>query len=471
MQSSSVQYNDLNPEFRWDAEYYRRDILERIAILSKRKHGILKDLAEFVVGPFGSTITSEQYVPDSDFKYIRNKDIDEFYVKQDELISIPESIYRKLPQFQIRENDLIFTVVGTLGKVAIARHKCLQSLFSCKSTLIRTKAINPFYLATYLNSPTGRLLSLRGKRGAIQEGLNLSDIRDIRILLPSELFQRMIEGIIRTALAAHDESTAIFLGAERSLIPALGLSDWQPRHRLSFIGNYQDTHAAGRIDAEYFQPKYGELVTAIQKYPGGYGHLGSLVSIKKCVEVGSEAYEESGIPFIRVSNLSPFGISQEKCISEALYAELQQHQPEKGEILLSKDATPGIAHHLRDNPPRMIPSGGILRLKVRGKCINADYLALVLNSILVKQQINRDVGGSVILHWRPEQVKNTIIPLLPPEQQEMIASKVTESFRLRQQAKHLLDAAKRAVEIAIEQDEPAARKWLDTEMVKAGQQA
>ena len=44
----------------------------------------------------------------------------------------------------------------------------------------------------------------------------------------------------------------------------------------------------------------------------------------------------------------------------------------------------------------MIPSGGILRLKNKTDRINNDYLTLVLNSILTKEQANRDVGGSLI---------------------------------------------------------------------------
>jgi len=135
----------------------------------------------------------------------------------------------------------------------------------------------------------------------------------------------------------------------------------------------------------------------------------------------------------------------------------------KNQILFSKDATPGIAHYLDEKPRKMIPSGGILRLKNKSDRINNEYLTLVLNSILTKEQINRDVGGSVILHWRPDQVKETVIPILAEERQTEIQQKVTESFSLRKQSKHLLECAKRAVEIAIEQDEQTAIKCLENE--------
>ena len=44
----------------------------------------------------------------------------------------------------------------------------------------------------------------------------------------------------------------------------------------------------------------------------------------------------------------------------------------------------------------MIPSSGILRLRRKDNRVNDEYLTLVLNSMLVKEQVNRDVGGSAI---------------------------------------------------------------------------
>jgi type I restriction enzyme S subunit len=183
---------------------------------------------------------------------------------------------------------------------------------------------------------------------------------------------------------------------------------------------------------------------------------------------------------VRVSNISPFEITEEKYISEALYNELtpeekdvpfaksKNHQPEQGEILFSKDGTPGIAHYLKEQPPKMIPSGGILRLKSKTNRVNNEYLTLVLNSVLTQEQVNRDVGGSIILHWRPDQVKQTVVPILSDAKQQEIQQRVTESFNLRKQSKHLLECAKKAVEMAIEKDEQTAIDWLKAQTQSIG---
>ena len=260
---------------------------------------------------------------------------------------------------------------------------------------------------------------------------------------------------------ANRRSEQLFNEAQTLLLSELGLTDWESKHQLAFVRNYSDTVRAKRIDAEYHQPKYEEVVKAVKDYSGGFDTLGGLATVTKCIEVGSNEYVSAGIPFVRVSNLSPFEITQEKYISEKLYAEIKQHQPEQGEILFSKDATPGIAYHLREEPKKMVPSGGILRLRLTDQRINNDYLTLVLNSLLTKEQVNRDVGGSVILHWRPDQVKEVVIPILPNDKQILIQKKISESFSMRKNSKYLLECAKQAVEIAIEQDEKTAIKWLE----------
>ncbi|MDQ6988169.1 MAG: hypothetical protein Q9M25_10235, partial [Mariprofundaceae bacterium] len=297
--------------------------------------------------------------------------------------------------------------------------------------------------------------------------LILPDLRQLRVSRLSQYFESIINDLALKGHSKATESKDVYQQAQAFLLSELGLTNWQPDHKLSFIKKYSDLDQADRIDAEFFQPKYAEIVSEIKSYSGGWDSLKNLVTMKKCVEVGSGEYLDKGIPFVRVSNLSPFEISEEKYISEELYAELSQHQPKQGEILLSKDGSPGIACHLPDNPKKMIPSGGILRLKLKDDRLNADYLTLVLNSLLTQEQVQRDCGGSIILHWRPDQVKETLIPILPSEKQLDIQQKVTESFNMKMQSKHLLECAKRAVEIAIEQDEQVAMQWLQAQTSEA----
>ena len=294
----------------------------------------------------------------------------------------------------------------------------------------------------------------------------------IKVYIPEKFFEEKISILIEESILLNRASKTTYKQAQELLLTELGLKDWEPKHRLIFIKNYSEIAQAGRIDAEYFQPKYDEIIKAIKSYKGDWGTLGDLVEIKKSIEVGSDEYLDEGVPFIRVGNISPFEISEEKYISEKLYDKLtpnqqnvafeksDNYQPQQGEILFSKDGSPGIAYYLKDKPRKMIVSGGILRLRNKTNRVENEYLTLLLNSVLVQQQIRRDTGGSIILHWRPDQVKRTVVPILPKAKQQEIQQKVSESFALRKKSKQLLENAKRAIEIAIEQDEQSAITWL-----------
>ncbi|MFQ6063284.1 MAG: restriction endonuclease subunit S, partial [Methanosarcinales archaeon] len=142
----------------------------------------------------------------------------------------------------------------------------------------------------------------------------------------------------------------------------------------------------------------------------------------------------------------------QKYISEELYQQLKNgYEPRVGDFLLTKDATPGIAYVIKEPIERIIASG-ILRLTINEGEINKEYLALCINSIIGKMQIERDGGGSVITHWRPEQIKKLQVPILPKETQQKIASFVQQSHEARRKAKELLEEAKRNVEEAIENE-------------------
>ena len=84
MQYSIGRYQDLNSEVRIDAEYYRREILSRLDVLDQRNKDDLGNLVSFVIGPFGSTVTVDQYVESSKYKYVRNKDIGDFRIADNE---------------------------------------------------------------------------------------------------------------------------------------------------------------------------------------------------------------------------------------------------------------------------------------------------------------------------------------------------------------------------------------------------
>ncbi|MHB2150142.1 restriction endonuclease subunit S domain-containing protein [Calditrichota bacterium LG25] len=472
MECLTIDYSYTQKEdgtFRLDAEHYRKKYLDiRNKLLS---FGAIQ-LKELIIRPImtGHTpsMKREEYYGGK-IKFIKTDNLREFNITENYTHMLTDIGNEIIKRSALKENDIIVTIIGAtydiVGRACLIQKKDLPANINQNIALIRvSKRITPEFLTVYLNTYYGRNYLWFLSRQTEQVNLNCREIEKLLVPKCSDRFQLIITNIYEKSFSLIEKSKYLYQQAQTLLLSELGLLDWQPKHQLSFIKNFSDTQKAGRIDAEYFQPKYEEIIEAIKSYSGGWDTLGNLVSVKKCVEVGSDEYLNEGIPFIRVSNLSPFEITEEKYISEELYLKLSEHQPQKGEILLSKDATPGIAYYINEEPKKMIPSGGILRLKLIDNSFNEETLTTILNSLIVQEQIKRDVVGSVILHWRPDQVKNTLIPILSDPVQEEIKQKIIESFNLRKQSKHLLEAAKRAVEIGIEEGEDTAMEWLNKEV-------
>ncbi|KPN72012.1 restriction endonuclease subunit S [Neisseria sp. 83E34] len=211
----------------------------------------------------------------------------------------------------------------------------------------------------------------------------------------------------------------------------------------------QSFGSSGRLDAEYYQPKFDRLLTHIRKQK--YARLGDLVDLSKSVEPGSEAYRDEGIPFVRVADLSEFGIAPtDKFLSPENFHDVIR--PKKDTLLLSKDGTVGIAYRVPQNM-NVITSGAIVHLNIKPQyreTLLPDYLALVLNSPAVRLQAERDAGGSIIQHWKPSEIKEVLIPILPLSMQKDISDKVQYSFMLKKQSENLLEETKKRVEQEIE---------------------
>ena len=240
------------------------------------------------------------------------------------------------------------------------------------------------------------------------------------------------------------------------------MDNFKPSNEKVAIKTFNESFGlSGRLDAEFYQTKYDDLKNFLDTLTTY--RLGELVNIFKSIEPGSDCYENEGIPFIRVSDVNKFEIAAPEIKLAGHYDETLF--PRKDTILFSKDGSIGIAYKVREDLTA-ITSGALLHLTVKDKSfILPDYLTLVLNSKVVQMQAEQDANGAIIQHWKPDDIKKVIVPVVALDIQEKIAAQVKESFRLRSESEKFLSMAKRAVELAIERGEDFALKFLEEEKI------
>ena len=454
MTFSIIQKSQLEGADRIDAEYYQHEYLHLAELLKKSKkisevaytcdlqsNGAFKQIFEIL------NDGKEKTIP-----YIRSENVGDFFIDKNNLAFISSEAHSRLRKTQTKLNDIVMARKGKIGGATIVTNDAVD--FNSNDNIVNIrikneKFLDPYYFAAFFNCNLGLKEVERQATGNVQPWLSMFQLRNLRLHVPLFSKQLEVREIIKESFEILNNSHTLYLKAENLLLHELGLLDYKPKEELSYIVDYSDTEKVDRIDADYFQPKYTELLEKINK-KNPY-KLSDLVSIKKGFEPGSEVYQNEGKLFIRVSSLSINGIEQkdQKYLSDELYDKLKyDFEPKSGEILLTKDATPGISYFIKESIEGII-SGGILRLKAKID-INMEYLALCINSIIGKMQAERDAGGSIIVHWKPEQIKNILIPVLPNETQEKIADLVKKSHEARKKSQELLEEAKRKVEEMIE---------------------
>ena len=455
MQYSIVNLSEFKADdLRMDAEYWHPVFIENAARLSS--HQKIRDFVSPDIRNIKSTPIN------GDFAYLSDSQISpshlEYKTTSVRWSEAPEQAY-----YLLEKGDVVVSL-RMPDRNAVALLKTDGVVGSRDLAVLRSNGITPEYLFAFCKTDYFvNCLRRANKGGFLYPAGSITDVLDIALLVPSGPFEDLIAKTVKVSISENKRSQQMDTDAESVLLSELRLTDWRPKSRLTFVKNFSDMQRAGRIDSNYFQPRYESVVKAIRNYPGGSATLGDLVTFKRGVEVEKQQTLEAGIPFVRVSDLSPYEVNAEKYISQEHYVDMQERQPQKGDILLSTDGTPGIAYYVHNTPKRMVPSSGILILKNNTDKVGNASLTLILNSILTQEQVDRDVAGSSsIQRWRSEQVAATLIPLLSREKQVEIEQRRSESFQLRHRSKKLLENAKKAVEIAIAQGEQTASNYLES---------
>lgn len=473
---SIVNVSELEGELRIDAEYYDPFYLKNEEKLKSKRWKylgeLLKEKPQYGTTPSGGVFES------SGVPFIRSQDFKDGFVEINQFCTI--EFHNKNKKSTVLAKDILLAVVGaTIGEVGIYMFN-KEANINQNIARLRIDKENPFCIFSFMKTSFFINQLYRFNTGNAQPYLNTFQVISFKIPISSENFQKFIEKLVLKAYEERQKAEQLYKQAEEILLQELGLKNWNLKTKKIKIGGREfeeeenisirmlsEVIKTDRMDAEYWEPKYDEFLERLKK-KAKLEPLKVFLSKKllKGVEVGSDNYQEKGVPFIRVSNLSQFGIIErdQKYIYEELYLDLKdKFKPKKGEILLTKDATPGIAYVLKEDIKGIIASG-IVRLKVNN--VEKEYLALVINSIVGQMQILKEGGGSIISHWKPSQIENLLIPLLDSEIQQKISQLIQQSFKARENSKKLLDISKKSVEIYIEKNEKEGLHYAKRELKK-----
>ena len=295
---------------------------------------------------------------------------------------------------------------------------------------------------------------LRSSSQTAQPHLTITLVRELRVLNASWELKRQALSMVDDAFDADELARKHQLDAEGTLLRAIGLTGWQTPEPLSYVRRSRDTFAAGRLDAEYFRPR----VLALMDLLGRDGlTLGEVAPARHEIFKPREA--GATFDYIEIGDMRNDGtVGATELATTDAPSRATQHV-RAGDVLTStvrpirrlsavvgptQDGAVCSSGFVVLNPIKVSPSTLVTYLRLPGIC---ELMDLHTSASLYPAISERDL-------------LRLPIPHISEAAQQAIDTQVGAAHSAKQRATQLLEAAKRAVEIAIEASEAAALAYV-----------
>ena len=467
MKNSIVNSSKIDLGDRIDAEYFEPSYLENENKLKKLNAKPLSEYCRLVSSAFYPSATG--LYATGEMPFIRCVDCIDYPA----ITSLQNDTFERLPQSFIKENktikvlkneDVVITKVGSPCYASVIYGIEEVALSRTVLGVYKIKDIDPFYLIVYLRSKYGFEQLIRERELTIQYQLTLERVGRILTYKPAnKSFEKLFRDLFIKSQQLGQHSTEKYRKAEEMLLAELNLVDWKPEHRLSFVKNYSDTQSTSRIDAEYFQPKYEEVIKELRKYKKGYGLLTDLVRVK---DKNFTPEEEVVYKYIELANISTNGniIGFTEGIGKDLPTRARR-KVNTGDVIVSsiEGSLESIAL-VNDSLNNALCSTGFY--VVNSENLNSETLLVFLKSRAGQLQLKKGCSGTILTAISKDELARIVIPKIDEKIQKEIKDKIKEMYQAKALSNELLDIAKRSVEMAIERNERKAEEWISSELKK-----
>lgn len=466
------QVNKDNESKRIDSEYFKKEYLENEERLLNLDSIKLENFILKMAG--GATPLGANYL-DIGVPFLRVQNIMQNYFNLNDIVYISKADDEILKRSRLNRGDMLLTITGAYGKAAVVEQDLENANINQHSVKIETKDINPYFLATFINSKYGQLQCDKKITGVTRPALDYQVIRDFLIPQFSQDFQLEIQKLVQDSHKALEDSKRLYKEAQELLYKELELDFKNPLKSLlksslqakkpSELANINDIskkyphlnisvcplskslHKSGRLDSEYYQSKYDAIERKIKDYQGGWGYVKTMFSRNNTTcNFLKDKYKYIEIGDINTSN----GMASFNEIPTNELPANAKIMIEKNDILISKvrpyrGAVAIIDFDIKDT----IASGAFVVLRENGD-FKKEVLQVLLRTTIYKEWLLKWNVGTSYPVIKDENILDLPIPKINPATQEQIALKIQKSFTLRAKSKDLLQNAKMRLENAIE---------------------
>lgn len=450
-----INKSELENEFTIGAEYYGKKYVEVVSVVKKQTKTI--PLGKMWVLATDGDHGSPDY-QESGVLYLLSECVKEGYIEKAKCRYITEAKNRELKRSCLHPGDIVVTKTGVyFGKSAVIPESIPEANTIAHVGKITLKSqYNPYYVSTFLNCKYGYYQLRRRGIKATRPEIKLVEFPDIVVPEYSDVLYSLIEMAVRKANEYLETASNTIDISAQQLMDILGIGskdrDSINKQIVDFSDSFQST---GRLDAEYYQSKYKDYEAAVLCSSDGYTLVKNVFTpIKDTCSRDLDTYNYIEIGDIDIGT----GSAIFNTVSTKELPDNAKIMTKQGDILVSTvRPNRGAVAILEEDG--ILVSGAFTVLREAGK-YPKEILQVLLRTSMYRDWLLRFNVGTSYPVIKDEDVLNMPIPLFEESVKRDIVLKVKEVASLRSQSKWLLECAKQAVEMAIEQGEDAALAWL-----------
>lgn len=355
-------------------------------------------------------------------------------------VYMPRSVIDQIAGNRLLPDDVVMTRSGANFGDAAVYKGIPPEIYACADCLIiRPKGIPGGYLSTYLNTKIGRALLTRGAYGMAQPHIAPNYLYTMRVPRLGEDFGRNIDRMVVQAYECDERSKTLYAEAEALLLAELGLDDLDFSHQPTYTQSFSQVWTAGRLDAEYFQSKYQRTMEIMAR---------SGKSIGDVVRLAKRRFEpkpDKPFQYIEIGDLDQTGHAESTTV-------LGEEAPSRAQwIVKTGDVITSTVRPIRQLSALIEPgqdgyvcSSGFAVLKPTA--IEPEVLLVYLRLPVVCEILDLQTSASMYPAISTTDLLNVPIPIPADKVRTRVVELLQESRVSHQEAKRLLEEAKRRVE-------------------------
>lgn len=304
---------------------------------------------------------------------------------------ISEECNEKLKRSQLKENDILFSIAGAIGKAAIVTQDILPANTNQALAIIRLKddTVSVPYLYRYLKSNYVIQQFEKKKQGVAQLNLSLKDIGELVIKVPDKGFQSKIVRIL-------DEAQTLINNRKQQIV------------------------ALDQLTQSVFLEMFGDIAFNSKRW--NIKPIGDVIkSIISGWSVGGEEREKQKdeIAVLKISAITSgtFNPNEYKVISRDVEIKKAIH-PIKGDLLFSRANTRelvGASAIVRKDYFDLIIPDKLWKIEINDNEVTTEYFKTIISNGVIRSRFSKNATGTSgsMLNISMEKFKNINIPVPP----------------------------------------------------------